>query len=79
MSNNLSQLTTTSHIIIMYFQIIDVSTLYKFAICSTKIPCSNLYKATFTTFEIGKKTKKKTYTNALACDSKKEHNCSKKD
>jgi hypothetical protein len=39
----------------MYFQITDVSTLYKFAICSTKIPCSNLYKATFTTFEIGRK------------------------
>lgn len=59
MSNNLSQLTSKSHITILYFQITNVSTLYKFAICSTKIPCSNFYKATFTTFEIGKKKKKK--------------------
>lgn len=74
MPNNLWQLANISHITTMYFQIIDVPTLYKSIICSSWIPCANVYNAIFTTFQIGQGA----CINILAYEFKNKCNCSKR-
>jgi hypothetical protein len=55
----------------VYFQIVDVPTLFKYSIIySTRFPCANLYNTNL--FEIGKRA----HTNILTYDFKNGYNCS---